>query len=152
MSSGGCLQFGAVKVVTTALAAALLLTLAGCGSRSGKQQYVDKLNAMCEDFSKREQALGSDPSQRGDRIVAAFDAAIAEPIKELQAPPELAPQVARLRALVGQQHDVLKGLADAGRTGDVTRLRRLSVRNQQLNRQAGEIANELHAESCTSSG
>jgi hypothetical protein len=107
---------------------------------------------MCEDFSKREQALGSDPSQRGDRIVAAFDAAIAEPIKELQAPPELAPQAARLRALVGQQHDVLKGLADAGRTGDVTRLRRLSVRNQQLNRQAGEIANELHAESCTSSG
>ena len=147
-----------MKVATTALAALLLaVTLTGCGSKSAKDRYVSKLNAMCEDFAQREQRIGEPQSgaelaQRGDRIVAAYDAALLRPLRQLQAPPEIAPQAARLRKLARQQHDVLQGLAEAGRAADVTRVRRLVVRNQLLNRQAGEIANELHADSCTSSG
>ena len=58
---------------------------AGCGSKSPKEQFVAKLNAMCEDFAAREQQIGEPRTQedlaaRGDRIVAAFEQAILEPL------------------------------------------------------------------------
>ena len=119
MSSGGCLQFCAVKVVTTALAAALLLTLAGCGSKSPKEQFVSELNGMCEDFAAREQQIGEPHTQedlaaRGDRIVTAFEQTILEPLQQVEVPPEVAPQAAQLRVLARQQRDVLRGSRGGG--------------------------------------
>ncbi len=63
----------------------LVVGLTGCGSASPKARYVAKLNAMCEDFARREQKIGtpgspSELSSRGDRIVAAYDEAIVKPI------------------------------------------------------------------------
>jgi ABC-type uncharacterized transport system auxiliary subunit len=40
-------------------------------------------------------------------------------------------------------------VADAGKQGDVQALRRLAVQNAQLNGQAGDIARQLGAKSCT---
>jgi outer membrane murein-binding lipoprotein Lpp len=145
-----------VKAVTTVLlATALAVTLAGCGSKSARAQYVDKLNSMCEDFAAREQQIGeptgpADLAARGDRIVEAYEQAILHPLLALAAPPEVASQAAQLRLVARQQRDVLRGLADAGRVGDVTKVRRLAVRNTTLNRQAAQIARELEADSCAS--
>ncbi len=132
------------------LALALVALLAGCG----KQSYSSKLSAMCEDFAKREARIGTPRSPaelavRGDRIVAAYDAAILQPLLRTEPPPEDAAAVGRLRQIARQQRDTLRRLADAGKKGDVQALRRLAVQNAQLNGQAGDIARQLGAKSCT---
>jgi hypothetical protein len=151
VSSGNTvpLQFAPVKQATLALAVALVL--AGCG---GSQSYGSKLSKMCEDFAKREQKIGTpqsptDLAARGDRIVAAYEAAILDPLLRTQPPAEDAAAAARLRQIARKQRDTLRALADAGKKGDVQALRRLAVRNAQLNGQAGDIARQLGAKSCT---
>ena len=139
----------------TGLAAVVLaVALAGCGS-TAKSRYVSKLNKMCEDFARREQAIGtpgspSDLKARGDRIVAAYEQSIVKPIERLQAPPEIADQAAELRRLARQQLNALGALATAGKAGDVARVQRLATINQQLNGQAAQIARALKADSCAS--
>jgi hypothetical protein len=135
-------------LVTGALAAA------GCGSKSPAQRYAGKVNAMCADFATREKTIGeprtqSDLTTRGDRIVAAYEQSILQPLEALPAPPEVAKPAARLLVVARKQRDVLKALADAGRVGDVQRVQLLVGRNQQLNVQAGAIARELKADNCT---
>jgi hypothetical protein len=143
-----------VRVLAPILLTALVVT-AGCGSKSPREQFVSKLNAMCEDFAAREQQIGeprtqADLAARGDQIVAAFEQTILRPLQQVEVPPEVAPQVAQLRVLTRQQHDALRGLAEAGRVGDVTKVRQLAARNTTLNAQAGQIAHDLKAESCAS--
>ena len=124
---------------------------AGCG---GKQSYGSKVSAMCEDFAKRESKIGTPRSPaelaaRGDRIVAAYDAAILQPLLRTQPPPEDAAAARRLRQIAQKQRQTLSALAEAGKKGDVQSLRRLAVQNAQLNGQAGDIARQLGAKSCT---
>ena len=143
------LQLAAVRWATIAVVAAIVL--AGCG---GSQSYASKLSKMCEDFAKREQKIGTPGSPaelatRGDRIVAAYEAAILEPLLRTQAPAEDGAAAARLRQVAQKQRDTLRALADAGKKGDVQALQRLTVRNAQLNGQAGDIARQLGAKSCT---
>jgi len=140
---------------TSAAGVVLAVTLVGCGSMSPKARYVAKLNAMCEDFAAREQKIGApgspaDLKARGDRIVAAFEQAIVKPIERLKAPPEIASQAAQLRELARRQREVLRGLAAAGKTGDLQQVQRLVVVNQQLNTQAAQVARSLKAHSCAS--
>ena len=132
----------------------LAITLAGCGS-SAKSRYISKLNKMCEDFARREQVIGTpttpaDLKTRGDRIVAAYEQSIVKPIERLKAPPEIADQAAELRRIARQQLNALGALATAGKAGDVARVQRLATINQQLNRQAAQIARALNADSCAS--
>jgi len=139
-----------VKQAILALALVPVLA-AGCG---GKQSYGSKLNAMCEDFAKREAKIGTPQSRaelatRGDAIVAAYDAAILQSLLQTRPPAEDAAAVQRLRQIAPQQRETLRALADAGKKGDVDSLRRLAVRNAQLNSQAGDIAHQLGAKSCT---
>ena len=134
---------------------ALVVALTGCGSASPKARYVAKLNAMCEDFARREQKIGTpgSPSElgsRGDRIVAAYDEAILKPIQRLKAPPEIASQAAQLRELARRQRNVLGALANAGKAGDLRKIRQLVGINQQLNQQAAQVARGLKADSCAS--
>jgi hypothetical protein len=139
---------------TGAAAAVLAVVLAGCGS-TPKSRYVAKLNAMCEDFAKKELKIGTPatPAElgtRGERIVAAYEQAIVRPIESLEAPPAIASQAAQLRGLARRQLNVLSALASAGKAGDLQRVRRLSTVNQQVNAQAAEVARNLKADSCAS--
>ena len=134
------------------MAVLLAVALAGCGS-SAKSRYVSKLNKMCEDFASREQKIGtpgtpSELKSRGDRLVAAYEESIARPIERLKAPPEIADQADELRRVIRQQLNALGALAQAGKAGDLRRVQRLATINQQLNRQAAQIAKALKAESC----
>jgi hypothetical protein len=131
---------------------ALAITLAGCGS-SAKSRYVSKLNKMCEAFARREQVIGTPGTQselksRGDRIVAAYDEELYRPLLKLKAPPEIAPEATRLRDLAQRQRNVLGALANAGKTGNLQRVRQLVTVNQQLNGQLAQIAKDLNADSC----
>ena len=144
-----------LKHGTGAAAVVLAVALAGCGSTSPKAKYVAKLNAMCEDFARREQSIGTpstpaDLRARGDRIATAYEQAIVRPLERLTAPPEIAQQATRLRDVARRQRDVLRALAAAGKTGDVQKVQRLVVVNQQLNTQAAQVARSLKADSCAS--
>jgi hypothetical protein len=130
----------------------LAVTLAACGS-SAKSRYVSKLNKMCEAFASREQVIGTPGTQaelkaRGDRLVAAYDEELYRPLLKLKAPPEIASEAAQLRNLVTRQRNVLGGLAQAGKAGDVQRVQQLGRVNQQLNSQLAQIATDLKADSC----
>ena len=142
------IQLAAVKQAIVALA--LVLVVAGCG----KQSFGSKLSAMCEDFAKREQQIGAPHSPaeiaaRGDRIVKAYEESILHPLLLAEPPPDDFAAVQQLRGIARQQRDALQALANAGQRGDLDALRRLAVRNAQLNGQAGQIARRLGADSCT---
>jgi hypothetical protein len=129
---------------------------AGCavGAReSSMEEYVSKLNAMCEDFSAREQKIGepqtlTDLVDRGPRILDAFEKAIADKVGTLEAPDEIADQANRLVDIAGRQREVLGGLVDAARDRDFAEVRQLVSENDALNKESNSIARQLGADAC----
>ena len=129
----------------------------GCGSdtpRLSKAQYVSKLNAMCGDFSAREEQIGeprsyADLSDKEPQILDAFEKTIADKVGDLHAPPEIAAQADRLVEIADQQRDVLAGLVAAAKKGDLANVRRLLSMNAALNMQSSTIARQLGANACS---
>ena len=81
----------------------------GCASDEelSKEEYVSRLNALCEDFSAREQEIGephtlADLVDKGPRILDAFETAIADKVGALKAPDEIADQADRLVDIAGE--------------------------------------------------
>ena len=108
---------------------------------------------MCADFGAKEKEIGepqtlADLVEKGPRILAAFDKAIADKVRSLKAPDEIADQADRLVDLADQQRDVLDELIHAARDDDFARVRELVAKNEALNKEANSIARELGAEAC----
>jgi hypothetical protein len=132
---------------------------AGCGGDEtlSKEEYVSRLNAMCEDFSAREKQIGepqtiADLVTKGPRVLHAFEQTILEETRDLKAPDEIADQAERLADLAEQQRDAIADLIDAAKNGDIVKVRQLASRNQALNEQANSITRELGAETCGTAG
>ena len=128
---------------------------AGCGGDEelNREQYVSKLNAMCEDFSEKEREIGeprtpADLVEKGPRILDAFETAIVDKVHELEAPDEIADQADRLVDLADQQRQVLGELVAAAKDGNIVKVRELASRNQALNKETTLITRELGAKSC----
>jgi len=129
---------------------------AGCGGGRDaltKEQYVSKLNAMCEDFSAREKKIGepqtlSDLVEKGPRIVDAFESAIVDKVHDLTPPNEIADDADRLVSLADRQRDVLSDLVVAAKDGDRASVQELVVKNATLNEQSNSIAGRLGAQAC----
>ena len=108
---------------------------------------------MCKDFAARAQEIGEPRSssglgERGDRIADVFDESIGDKVKTLEAPDEIVAQAERMRAIAAQQGLTLRGLAEAARERDLSRLRQLAAKNSELNSEADAIARELGADAC----
>jgi hypothetical protein len=130
-----------------------LLTACGENETLSKGQYVSKLNAMCQDFSKREQAIGEPQSvddlvEKGPRVVDAFEKAIVDKVHQLKPPDEISDQASRLARLADEQRDVLRGLVDAAKRNDFEQVTELASKNAMLNRVSGSIAKKLGATAC----
>jgi hypothetical protein len=132
------------------------LVAAGCGGDETltKPQYVSELSAMCEDFSAREKAIGEPTTmaglvEDGPLVVDAFEQAILDRIRTMEAPDEIEDQADRLVELAEQQRDVLAALVEAAKGGDAARVQELVPRNAAVNKEAASIARELGAEGCT---
>jgi hypothetical protein len=128
---------------------------AGCGGDEelSREQYVSKLNAMCEDFSEKEREIGepqtpADLVEKGPRILDAFETAIVDKVRELEAPGEIADQADRLVDLADQQRQVLGDLIAAAKDGNIVQVRELASRNQALNKETTSITRELGAKAC----
>jgi hypothetical protein len=83
------------------------------------------------------------------RILDAFETAIADKVGDLDAPPGLASQADRLAELADQQRDVLGGLVEAVRKGDLAQVQALVASNAALNSKSSAIARRLGADSCS---
>jgi hypothetical protein len=142
------------------LVVALATAIAGCGGEETKldrQAYAAKLSAMCEDFAAREKKIGEPHTldalaTRGPQIVEAFDAAIRNKVRVLQASEEIATQARRFSEIADKQHDVLTALAAAAKQNDPEKVLELDARNQALNGEAGSIARALGARACAPPG
>jgi len=128
---------------------------AGCagGEEPSNEEYVSKLNVMCEDFSAREQEIGephtlADLVDKGPRILDAFEKAIADKVGTLKAPDEIADQADRLAGLAELQRDVLGELIDAATDNDFAEVRQLVSKNEALNKESNSIAREIGADAC----
>jgi hypothetical protein len=140
------------------LGGALGLVLAlsgGCGNGEAlsKDEYVARLNAMCEEFSAREERIGepqnvSDLVEKGPRVLEAFEEAIVDEVDGLEAPDEIAEQANRLVEVAKDQRDVLRDLIEAAKDNDLAAVRTLSSRNEVLNDEASSIMRELGADAC----
>ena len=141
-----------VGVVLSVLYAGLV---GGCASDKelSKDEYVSRLNAMCEVFSAREQEIGephtlADLVEKGPRILDAFEMAIMERVGALQAPDEIAAQADRLVDIAEEQGNVLGELVAAARDNNFAEVRSLVERNDALNNESNAIARELGADAC----
>jgi len=135
------------------------LLLVGCGGDDGlsKAQYISELNRMCEDFSEREKKIGdpqtvADLVEKGPRILEAFDEAIRDKVRTIEAPDEIAGEADRLVELADQQHNVLRDLVDAANENDLARVGDLAAMNAAVNAEAASVARELGAEACARGG
>jgi hypothetical protein len=147
-----------VKLLCAALGSLFAVSVpTACGGSealsNGQRQYVSRLNAMCRDFSRREQTIGEpqtleDLAVKGPRVVDAFEKAIVDKIHRLEAPDEISDQANRLTRLADEQRDVLSGLVDAAKRSDFEKVGELSSRNAMLNDESGSIASELGATAC----
>ena len=141
-----------VRVLRSAGVLAVLSVTTACGGSKAlsKAQYVSRLNAMCQDFRKREQAIGNpqDLVKNGPRIVDAFEKAIVEKVHELKAPREIADQAKRLTAIADEQRNVLSGMVEAAKRGDQAKVGELASKNATLNQESGSIAREIGATAC----
>ena len=125
----------------------------GGGDELSREEYVSKLNAMCADFSAREQEIGepqtrADLVEKGPRILDAFEIAIANQVGTLDAPDEIANEADRLVDIAHQQREVLGGLVDAARNGEYVEVRRRASKNAALNKESSLIAQKLGADAC----
>jgi gas vesicle protein len=128
---------------------------AGCagGEALTKEQYVSKVNAMCEDFGEKENEIGepqtlADLVEKGPLILEEFEKAIVDKVRNLKAPDEIADQADRLVDLADQQRDVIAELIDAAKDSDFAKVRELVSKNEALNKEANSVARELGAEAC----
>ncbi len=130
----------------------VVVLTAGCGGSDTltKKQYAAKLNAMCEDFSAREQKIGESQTlgEKESRVLDAFEHAIVDKVGGLKPPEEIAGQAARLSELAHQQRDTLAGLAAAAKSNDFARVPVLASKNAALNREASSLARRLGANAC----
>ena len=144
------------KPLLVGVALSVLAGLAGgcAGDKElSKDEYVSRLNAMCEDFSAREQEIGephtlADLVEKGPRILDAFDMAIMEKVGALEAPDEIAAQADRLVDVAEEQGAVLRELVAAARDNNVAEVQSLAERNDALNNESNAIARELGADVC----
>jgi hypothetical protein len=93
----------ALRTVGAALGILAALVSAGCGGDEtlSKEEYVSRLNAMCQDFIAREKEIGepqtvADLVTKGPRVLDAFEQTILEETPDLKAPDEIAGQAERL--------------------------------------------------------
>jgi hypothetical protein len=140
----------------SALAIVLSVPAAGCGGDEPltKEEYVSRLNAICQDFSEREKEIGEpqslgDLTERGPRVRDAFEKTVLEKVRNLKAPDEIADQADRLREIAQRQRDVLGGLIEAAKSNDFPKVRELMAKNEALNNEANSIALDLGAEACS---
>jgi hypothetical protein len=130
----------------------------GCGGDDPltKAQYVSELSAMCKDFAAREQAIGepqtaADLVEKGPRIVDAFEEAILERVRTLEAPDEISDEAGNLVDIAVQQRDTLADLVAAAEESDFVQVNQLASKNSALNEEANAITRELGAKGCAES-
>ena len=137
------------------LAVALGLLAAGCGGGGGlaREEYSAKLNAICEQVSADQRAVGQPTSlkelaSRGPRLVAILDRALDE-VRDLKPPKAFRVAHKRFVALAEELNTKLLDLIEAAKANDQAKASQLSSAIDVLDSQSEAIARtQLGAPSC----
>jgi hypothetical protein len=140
--------------VWPSLAAVAVALLSACttNERLSKDDYVARLNALCEEYGRKHDVIG-EPQNLADlvdklpRIIQAFEPVVAE-MRKLEAPSEIADDAKRLHAVGERQLQVMRGLVRAAQANDLAALEPLVAENQALNREANGLSRRLGATAC----
>lgn len=135
--------------------AGVVLFVAACGGGGEvmKADYVREANAVCRDAAERVDAL----EVPGDRVADVSKAATAvvkvqraalERIRDIEAPEQDRPEIAKWIALVDQTVDQAEVSAKSQADGDFTRAMTANVNGAELNRRADELARRYGLRPC----
>lgn len=146
-------------VLAGGLAALLAAVAAGCGGGGGggnaltKEEFASQLNAICEDFNRKQEEIGTPQSlselgDKGDQILDEFDKAI-DKARDLEPPDEIADQANRFIEIGEQQHDLIEDVVQAAKDNDLQKAQEIGAKIEPLDAESDRIANELGAPACT---
>jgi hypothetical protein len=145
-------------VLAGALAALLAALSAGCGGGGGggssltKEEFASQLNAICEDFNRKQEEIGepqslSELGEKGDQILDEFDKAI-DRVRDLNPPDEVADQVNRFVEIGDQQRDLIGDVVQAAKDNDLAKAQQVGAQIEPLDAESDRIANQLGAPAC----
>jgi hypothetical protein len=143
---------GAVAVGLVVAGTAAVVREARKDVNVNEDEYVAALNALCEEYSRKHDAIG-EPQSFADlvdklpRIIEAFEPLVAGQ-RRIEAPHELADDAKRLTEIGERQLEVMRRLVAAARDNDLDALQPLVAENQALNGEATEISRRLGATAC----
>lgn len=135
---------------------AVVLIVAACGGSGGttKAEYVRQANGVCRDAAKRAAALeapaGDDVAgvPKAAAAVVAVQRAALERIREIKAPTEDRPDIAKWIALVDQTIDQAEVSAQSQKDGDITRAVTANANGAALDQRADELARRYGLRTC----
>jgi hypothetical protein len=143
------------RILVALVGALVVSSLSACSNDEtlSREQYVSRLDTMCESFATREREIGEprtleDLVEKGPRVLDAFEETIVDEVHDLKAPREIAAQADRLVELTDRQRDVLAELVEAAKRQDVAQLQELASENATLNEETNALARNLGARSC----
>ena len=144
-------------LLAAGIASLLAFVAAGCGGGGGgsaltKDEWVSRVNEICDAFNQKQDEIGEpdsieELSSKGQEILDEFENAIDE-VKGLTPPDEIADQVDSFIELAEQQTDLIQQLIDAAEDNDTERIQELGNELEPLDTQSDEVANELGVTTC----
>ena len=141
---------------------ALVAIAAGCGGGGkkgyalSKTEYVKALDTLCVDATTKFQALTKGATsvkdvfaRKGDEILSLFDDTAGR-MKSLTPPDELKDGAAKFNDNNRRQHDAFKKLVSAAKKGDDAKVKELTGKLDELNKENNKLAQDLGATKCVS--
>lgn len=121
---------------------AALAALGGCGEEEtlSRAEYIRQADAICTDYSERQQQIGSPKSVEDiERVATAAKPLLEERLDKLRAlaaPDAIAGDAEDFYDLVERQVPQIDELAEAAKASDEARLRRIAADTGKLTEQA----------------
>jgi hypothetical protein len=117
-----------------------------------KEEYASQLNAICEDFNRKQEEIGQPQSlaelaEKGPQILDEFNKTI-DKARDLNPPDEIADQANRFFELQDQQRDLIDDIVQAAKDNDLQKAQEIGAKVDPLDAEADRLANELGAPAC----
>ena len=142
-----------------ALALALLLTLAACGSGGGnrltKAEYASRANAICARFNRQVQSFGGAESLKAlarlsERTLPALDAT-TQKLRRLRPPKDEQATASAWMSSLERLHRDVSTIRDRASANDLAGVQRLVPGASRDNRRSDDLADRLGATTCSKS-
>lgn len=135
------------------------LVLGGCGGSGGKSkrltkaEFAAKANALCADYTKKTDALGS-PKTSAEAVTllgkykTLFQQVVAD-TKKLKPPVDEQASVDRIMTIADQQLPIVDQMITALKKGDQAEFSKLTKTGDAMDKESNKLFRQLGATECT---